>query len=205
MARPLVSSIFHIRTSLLDQIEDYINDLESTKQSVAPGMEILTQVLAYTNLSFAQALSRGPVDPKMQNRKAAWKLPVRRITGRYYKGWKVRRVARGAYLVYNLSREAYFIEHGIHPTGSSRQTKIRGPGGYRGGTNFIMRVRRPVGKMSVIKTLRFADQSRVSHRVLEVVLEPMRPGRTYTRRGQGIAISNMTTRLNFNKTWRGMV
>lgn len=194
MARVAASGVFHIRTSTLDQIEDYINDLEATKQSVRPGMEILTQVLAYTNQSFAQRMSRGPVDPKMMNRKAAWKIPVRRITGRYYKGWKTKRVARGAYMVYNDSREAYFIEHGIHQTGSMRQTRRRGG---QGGTRYILRVRRPIGKMSVIKTLRFADQSRVQHRVLEVVLEPMRPGRTYTRRGEGVAISNMTTRLGY--------
>jgi len=203
MARVAESSIAHISTETFDQIEDYIRDLQLVKLNVQPGMEILTMMLAYTNQSFAQEMSRGPVDPRMKNNKAAWKIPVRRITGRYYKGWKTKRLKPGLWMVYNDSREAYFIEYGIHPTGSVRQTKKRGPGGYRGGTKFTLRVRRPIGKLSVIKTLRFIDTTQVAHRVLEQVTEPMRPGRTYQRRGEGIAISGMTQRLNYNRA-RGL-
>jgi len=204
MARLSEASIVRIHQHTFDQIEDYIQDLQSTNQNIRPGMEVLTMMLAYTNQSFAQQMSAGPVDPRMQNRKAAWKIPVRRITGRYYRGWKTKRLKPGLWMVYNESREAYFIEHGIHPTGSKRQTKKRGAGGYRGGTTFILRVRRPIGKLSVIKTLRFIDSTRVSDRVLEAVTEPMRPGRKYQRRGEGVAISNMTARLDYNKA-RGMV
>lgn len=195
MARLRESSVVFIRSSTLDQIEDFINDLEAVRRSIEPGMEILTSVLAYSNQSFAQQLSRGPVDPQMRMAKAAWKIPVRRITGRYYKGWKTKRIKRGLWMVYNDSREAYYIEHGIHPTGSKRQSG--------GGTKYTMRVRRPIGKLSVIRTLRFADTSRVGHRVFETVLEPMRPGRTYKKRGSGIAISGMTSRLDYNKA-RGL-
>jgi hypothetical protein len=197
MARLAETSVAHISQETFDMIDDYINDLRLTGQNVQPGMEMLTMMCAYTNQSFAQEMSRGPVDPQMRNRKAAWKIPVRRITGRYYKGWKSKRLKPGLWMVYNESREAYFIEFGIHPTGSIRQTKKRGAGGQRGGTKFVLRVRRPIGKLSVIKTLRFVDTTRVSQRVLEYVTEPMRPGRTYQKRGEGIAISGMTQRLNF--------
>lgn len=197
MARVAEGSVVFIRSSTLDQIDDFINDLNALGRSIEPGMEILTMTLAYANQSFAQQMSRGPVDPQMRNNKAAWKIPVRRITGRYYKGWKTKRIKRGLWMVYNDSREAYYIEHGIHPTGSRRQTKKRGAGGYRGGTVFTMRVRRPIGKLSVIRTLRFADTSRVSERVFETVLEPMRPGRTYKTRGAGISMSGMTSRLGY--------
>jgi hypothetical protein len=198
MARLDATRVVYIRTSTFDQIDDFITDLQSLGRSIQPGMEILTSTLAYTNQSFAQAMSRGPVDPQMRNRKAAWKIPVRRITGRYYLGWKTRRLKLGLWMVYNDSREAYYIEYGIHPTGSARQTKKRGPGGQRGGTRYTMRVRRPIGKLSVIKTLRFVDTSRVGERVFDSVLEPMRPGRTYRQRGQGIAISGLTARLGYN-------
>lgn len=189
MARVARDSIIFLRTSTLDQIDDFINDLQSLGRSIVPGMEILTSYLAYTNQSFAQRLSAGPVDPRMQNPKAAWKTPVRRITGRYYKGWKTKRLKLGLWMVYNDSREAYFIEYGIHPTGTKTETP--------GGNTFTMRVRRPIGKISVIKTLRFADMSRVSERVFETVLEPMRPGRTYKKRGEGIGMSGMTSRLGY--------
>jgi hypothetical protein len=189
MARADPNSILHISTATLDQIDDYIRDLNVVGRSIRPGMEILTMTLAYTNQSFAQSMSRGPVDPKMTNPKAAWKIPVRRITGRYYKGWKTKRLKPGLWMVYNDSREAYYIEHGIHPTGTKRTSS--------GGTNFTLRVRRPIGKLSVIRTLRFADSSRVADRVFETVLEPMRPGRTYSKRGSGIAISGMTSRLGY--------
>lgn len=189
MARINESSVVFIRSATFDQVDDFINDLQALGRSIQPGMEILTQLLAYTNQSFAQSMSAGPVDPQMKNTKAAWKTPVRRITGRYWRGWKTKRLKPGLWMVYNESREAYYIEHGIHPTGSKRTTS--------GGNSFVMRVRRPIGKLSVIRTLRFADTSRVSERVFETVLEPMRPGRRYKTRGAAISISGMTSRLGY--------
>lgn len=191
MARYNQNSVVFIRSSTFDQIDDFIRDLQMVGRSIQPGMEILTSMLAYTNQSFAQRMSAGPIDPTMRMKSAAWKIPVRRITGRYYKGWKTKRLKPGLWMVYNDSREAYYIEHGIHPHGTKAYRKD-------GGT-YRIRVRRPVGKLSVIKTLRFVDQTRVSDRVLETVIEPMRPGRKYTARGQGIAISGMTARLNYNQ------
>jgi hypothetical protein len=132
----------------------------------------------------------GPATPQPIYRDAAWKIPVRRITQRYYKGWKVRRLAPGAWILYNDSREAYFIEFGIHPRGkfsSIEKTKAgASPHGY-----FVKRVRRPIRKLSLMKTLRFMDQSRAGERIWEASFAPFRPGRRYTARGQAVMLDDI--------------
>lgn len=64
----------------------------------------------------------------------AWSFPVPRITGDYYAGWKMEKAGPGTWRNYNETREAYFIEFGIHPSKN--------------------RVRRPVAKKSALDTLR---------------------------------------------------
>jgi hypothetical protein len=61
--------------------------------------------------------------------------------------------------LYNDSREAYFIEFGINPHS------------YR-------RVRRPIRKLSLMRTLRFAQGTGVYHRIWAQIYLPGGPRRT---------------------------
>lgn len=129
------------------QIEEYIRWSETvgSRKNFNFGMNALVMFMAYTNLGIAQKMSAGPYDPQMQNAAAAWKIPVRRISNNYLEGWKVRRLGFGTWQLYNDSREAYFIEFGIHMSNA--------------------RVRRPIRKLSLRKTLQRMETSAVYHRV----------------------------------------
>lgn len=111
----------------------------------------LSQVMAFAAQGFARKYAFGPEDPGANNPALAWKLPVRRITGRYYVGWKVRPTSIG-WQLYNDSREAYFIEYGINHMGAGR------------------RVRRPVLKLTLLKTLEFMRETGAYHRVLSRIM-----------------------------------
>lgn len=156
MARVPASQYGMVSVDDLNTIEDYIRDLGHVSRNLRFGEALIARVLSHVQLGFAQSLSGGPVDPQQTNPGAAWKIPVRRISEDYYRGWKVKRVAPGWWQVYNNSREAYFIEFGINPRASV-------------GTP----VRRPIRKISLIRTLRFADQSRIGHRVWWQVFSPL--------------------------------
>lgn len=188
MARFAETSVFRISPKTFDDIDDWIRAAQASGRNIQYGMNAMAMFMARTNHAFAQEMSAGFVDPRMQNRAAAWKIPVRRITSRYYKGWTVRRLAPGVWMLYNVSREAYYIEHGIHPTGTITTSHQ--------GNSFIMRVRRPIQKLSLMKTLRFVDQSKIGERVWEKIFEPFRPGMKFKNRGSGIAISGLTAGLD---------
>lgn len=187
--RVAANSTFRINPRIFDEIDDWIRAAEISGQNVRFGMNVLTSLLARTNQAFAQEMSRGPYDPQERKPDAAWKIPVRRITSRYYQGWKVRRLAPAVWMLYNDSREAYYIEFGINHVGHGTTVT------YRDGRTYIKgsaRVRRPIRKMSLIKTLRFVESTRVNDRVWELVWAPFRPGRpastTPMRRGQAISM-----------------
>lgn len=163
-----------ITTNMFDAVEEFLQDFRHSMLNWQYGEQALVMLLAKTSQGFAQQMSRGPnvgpsggsqmeltgrrfvVDssgtatPSPQWRGQAWRIPVRRITSRYYQGWKVRRIAPNIWELYNESREAYFIEFGIHPTSPYR-------------------VRRPVRKMAALKTIRFAQQTKAGHRILDSV------------------------------------
>lgn len=183
MARFTESGVFRIHAGYFDEIDDWIRAAEASGRNAQFGMNALAMLMARTNQAFAMEMSRGALDPRMTNRSAAWKIPVRRITQKYVRGWKVRRLAPGAWMLYNDSREAWFIEFGIHPTGSVRSTDK--------GNTYIMRVRRPIRKLSLRKTLRFVDQSRAGERVWEMIFSPFRPGHNFRRRGDAIALDEV--------------
>lgn len=173
MARYTENQIFRIAPESFDEIDDWIRAAQQSGRNIRFGMDALTMLLARTNQAFAMEMSRGPLDPSGRRlsrmfavdsagqatpmfRTAAWRIPVRRITSRYYKGWKVKRLAPGAWMLYNESREAYYIEFGINWLGGNR------------------RISRPVQKLSLIKTLRFVDQSRARERIWEMMFAPYR-------------------------------
>lgn len=145
-------------------------------------MQNLCRVMAIVNQGFARELSFGPHDPSgagatkfqllgrsftagtsgpatpiphyQRSNPRAWKIPVRRITGKYYIGWKVKRAGRYAWVLYNDSREAYYIEFGISTVGWGAGRHV--PKG---------RVRRPIRKLSLLKTLRFMQTTSAYQRV----------------------------------------
>ncbi len=117
----------------------------------APGrvweyMDKLCMLMALVNQRFARKMSFGPSDPSQRRPELAWRIPVRRISGRYYLGWKVREVPQG-WQLYNNSREAYFIEFGINWLGERR------------------RVRRPIRKLSLRQTLEYMLKTAAYHRI----------------------------------------
>jgi hypothetical protein len=144
---PRRKSFIQITDNSFNQIEEYLRWAETvgSPRNFNFGMNALVMFMAYTNLGIAQKMSAGPVDPQMKNAAAAWKIPVRRISENYFYGWKVRRLGFGSWQLYNDSREAYFIEFGIHQSGA--------------------RVRRPIRKLSLLKTLRAMEYTGVYHRI----------------------------------------
>lgn len=139
---------------LANELFSLSGQLKQANMKLPMAMNALAQILARVDQRYSMQMSAGPVDPREQNPKAAWRIPVRRITGAYYQNWHIRRVAPGVWIVYNPTREAYYIEYGIHTSGR--------------------RVRRPVRKMALIKTLKFADRQKVGGYVWEGIFGHLR-------------------------------
>lgn len=178
--RAASEKFFRISPDTYRYIDDWIAAAEASGRNTQLGMDAMVNLLARTNQAIAMRMSAGPVDPQMRNPQAAWKTPVRRITSRYYKGWKVQRLAPGAVILYNDSREAYFIEFGINHVGQGFEVTYRDGRTYIKGSN---RVRRPIRKLSLIATLKFVDQTKAGERVWEMIFAPFRSGRVYRGRG----------------------
>jgi hypothetical protein len=159
-------------TQYANELFSWRMQLEQAQKKLPYSMNALAQILARVDQRYSFEKSAGPVDPRQQNASAAWKIPVRRITSHYFQGWYVRRLAPGTWAVYNPTREAYYIEYGIHTSGR--------------------RVRRPIRKLSLIATLKFADRHRVGQYVWESIFGHLR------NRGVGdkplVAISNLVPR-----------
>lgn len=132
----------------INAIEAYIRWAEFEVPSRLPRqMDNLVKLMAILNQGVAREMSWGVSDPQEKNPSAAWRLPVRRISGRYYMGWKVRSVRQGVAELYNNSREAYFIEFGINWLGAGR------------------RVRRPIRKLSLNRTMKLMMTTQAYHRI----------------------------------------
>jgi hypothetical protein len=150
-----------ISTDTFNAIEEYIRWAEGVPREFPRAMDILIRFMAYTNQGLAQKMSAGPHDPNQGNPQLAWKLPVRRISEKYYLGWKVRRLGMGVWQLYNDSREAYYIEFGIHT--SNR------------------RVRRPIRKLSLRRTLDAMMRTQAYHRVWCEIYANPRKGKPKSR------------------------
>jgi hypothetical protein len=170
------------------QIREWRLAADKVNGRVPLGVNALSRILARVDQAFSLEMSRGPVDPHETGVRyvghrfvsgpggverqpiyspTAWKIPVRRITSHYYHGWMVKRMAPGVWMVYNPTREAYYIEYGIHV---SRR-----------------RVRRPIRKLALIKTLKYADRMGVGNRVWEMIFSPFRQHGTQQGRGSLVA------------------
>lgn len=131
----------------IDALEDAIRWAEEeVPQNLRRAMNELVFHMALMNQGIARKMSFGPYDPLMQNPGMAWRIPVRRISGAYYVGWKVKRVKEAVWQLYNDSREAYFIEFGINWLGAGR------------------RVRRPIRKLSLRRTMERMMTTQAYHR-----------------------------------------
>lgn len=142
------------KTGLIEPTKEAVNAIEEAIRyfsSEVPfnfqtNMLRLCQIMATVNQGYARKYSFGPSDPGGHNSALAWKLPVRRITGRYYQGWKIKPI-RDGWMLYNDSREAYYIEFGINWMGQGR------------------RVRRPVLRLSLKQTMEYMASTQAYHRV----------------------------------------
>lgn len=162
------------RGQLISIDRDSINGLENAirwaqvevPQQARRHLNRLVQTMALVNQSYARKMSFGPLDPYRRRDQDAWRTPsqgIRRISQNYYFGWKVRGIAPGVWQLYNDSREAYFIEFGIHT--SNR------------------RIRRPVRKLSQLRTLRYMMTTHAYHRVWSDIYLSPRRGRNRGRGG----------------------
>lgn len=133
----------------------------------------LTQIMALVNQGYARKMAFGPEDPTGRNSALAWRLPVRRISGRYYLGWKVRPI-RGGWQLYNDSREAYFIEFGINWLGEGR------------------RVRRPVQRLSLNKTMEYMATTQAFHRIWGEIFKYRGKGFGFTQHVQSPPMGSFT-------------
>jgi len=166
----------------LDAIENQILVAESSRKKLPLAMNDLCRTLALIQMGYAQKRSAGPVDPQQRMPEAAWKMPVRRITGRYFFGWKMRYVKLGIWQMYNDSREAYYIEFGIHRNPATEEVATR-------------RQRRPILKLSLLDTLKFAQRSKVYDRIWANVFFPppaLRRGRGFSWQMQSPGVWNDT-------------
>jgi hypothetical protein len=104
-------------------IEEYLRWCEYEVPSQFPHyMNLLIQQMALVNQGYARKMAYGPLDPGAKDPGLAWRTPsqgIRRITERYYLGWKVKQIGYAHWRLYNDSREAYFIEFGISQVGGS--------------------------------------------------------------------------------------
>lgn len=143
---------FAISRKTFEQLEDWIRDNEASAEKAKLGLDTLVRLCILVVKAEAQKRSMGPVAPRRRSNPAlAYRIPVQRITGRYFAGWTVRRVRFGAWVIYNETRAAYVIEFGIG-----------------------QRVRRPVLKLSVLAMLKFVQSTRTAERFAEYVMGPRR-------------------------------
>lgn len=139
---------FTISKQTFEDIEDLIEKIEGSQVKMRAGLDILVRQMVYTIKGYAQEQSAGPVASRQRSNPAmANRIPVQRITGAYFAGWKIQKVANAHWMLSNTSKEAYLIEYGIH-----------------------QRQRRPVLKTSTVKMLEFVQTTRTGQRFLTSVM-----------------------------------
>lgn len=93
----------------------------------------------------------------------------------------MRKLGFGDYLLYNSSREAYYIEFGISQVGF-------------GGTRSVprRRIRRPVSKLSLIKTLQYMEETSAYHRIWVDIFKSKHTHEGFTQIIQSPAMGSFT-------------
>jgi hypothetical protein len=153
----------HITTDTFNGIEEYIRWAQSRPREFPRAMNLLIRFMAYTDQGFSQRMSAGVYDPREEKPALAWKIPVRRITEKYFLGWKTKKVTQGVWQVYNDSRAAFYVEFGIHVSGS--------------------RVRRPIRKLALKKTMEAMMRTHAFHRCWCEIYQDQRRGKRHMGRG----------------------
>lgn len=143
---------YGITRESFEQVETLIRQYEAGSARAMIGIDLLVRMMIMSVKSIAQEKSAGPVAPgRRSNPALAYRIPVQRITGRYFAGWTQRRLRPGTWILYNDAKEAVLIETGMY-----------------------QRVRRPILKMSVIGMLRFIQTTRSAERWVGWVIGPQR-------------------------------
>jgi hypothetical protein len=152
------AGLVEITPQTIKGIEAYIRWAEVEAPMKLPFyMNQLAHMMALTNQSFARKMAFGPYDPSERRPEQAWRTPaqgIRRISQGYYLGWRVRKRGIGHYILFNASREAYFIEYGISEIGFGGNRAVP-----------ARRIRRPVRKLSLLKTIEFMKTTNAYHRI----------------------------------------
>lgn len=178
-----------IDPTFFEAIENAIIHCRRIQRGLPIAMDRMVRFASMAQQGIAQKKSLGPVDPQQARPELAWRVPVRRITGRYFFGWKTKRVGLGHYKMYNDSREAFFIEFGIHRNPYTGKPSPR-------------RIRRPIMKLSLIETLKFMEQTRVGHRIWSNIYFPPpghRKGRGFIWQMQSAAVMGPLTEVNLGR------
>lgn len=135
---------FHVDPRSILLWEQYAADFKENAEMFRFAVDKIAMIYALVALAGAQKRSLGPVDPGMTRVAAAWKVPVRRISGDYFMGWTVEHMTLGIWALTNHSREAFYIEFGINHAAT---TGAVGPGGMR------VRIRRPIMKLACLEAI----------------------------------------------------
>ncbi len=158
-----------ITRSDFNSVADFAKALDQGSRQFAEVMDTAAQLWAMLIKGLVQQKYRGP-----SSGGAAGTIPVRRLTGRTYASWKVKRLRKGAWEIYSEERGAYMVEYGL-------------------GSN---RVRRPVLKMSVVGSLRFIARTRFSNMIMKETFGDLRNNKgqfqTFNARMRGSNILGMT-------------
>lgn len=143
-------------------LDDYVAWCENvSRKKLYEADAFVARFLAMLSGSYAQKYSAG-MKRHPDDSSRAWAMPVPRITNRYFMGWRVERLAHSTYILTNDSREAFFIEFGIHRNPTTGQVAPR-------------RIRRPIFKLSFLRTVEFIQGTTFAHRLWTDILVP-RPG-----------------------------
>lgn len=146
------AATLRIGRKTFDSIEKFIKDNEYSIQKVNMGMDVLVRYVVLVVKAGVQQRSMGPIAPRRRSQPGlAYRIPVQRITGRYFAGWHTRRLSNAVWLLYNDSYESYLIETGM-----------------------FQRVRRPILKMSILGMLKFMQHSRTGDRFVDWIIAPRR-------------------------------
>jgi hypothetical protein len=144
--------LFTISRKTFENLEQFIRDNEASAAKAQVGIDLLTRLMALTIKGFAQEKAAGPVAARHRSNPAfANRIPVQRISGKYFAGWTQRKMGHAHWMVYNDAKEAWLIEYGVFQV-----------------------TRRPILKMSVIDMLRFIQTTRAGERFLDSILAPRR-------------------------------
>lgn len=131
-----------------DEIDTLIRSLRQGSREWGSAMDVATQLLAKTSQGLVQRYYAGQVirPQDARNIRSTWGTPIRRVTQKTYRGWRVRKIGLGMWELFNEERGAYMVEFGV----------VRGGHGV---------ARKPL-KRSAVGTLRFIQRTRFGQRIM---------------------------------------